>query len=60
MTGSGMLVLVLVSVAQFAGINFDETTASILVRDVLEVLGIVFAIWGQLRRKDLSFGFWRE
>lgn len=60
MTGTGMIITVLVFGAQWLGINFDQSTATVFVKDAVEVIGIVLAVWGQLRRKDLSMGLFRK
>jgi hypothetical protein len=60
MTGSGMLVLAVLWLGQWAGlVNFDQTQAAAIVKDALELIGYGLAIVGQLRRTDLSMGFWR-
>lgn len=60
MTGTGMGVLILVGVLQWLGISFDANQATTIVKDIVEVGSFVLMVWGQLRRADLSWGFWRK
>lgn len=59
MTGSGLAVIIITYVLQWLGVQFDANQVTVIVKDVLEVGGWLLMIIGQLKRKDLSYGFWR-
>ncbi len=59
MTGTGLVVLLITYALQWLGVSFDQNQIAIIVKDVVEVVGWVLTIWGQLRRKDLSMGLFR-
>ncbi len=59
MTGSGMAILAVMYIAQWLGLDFSQTQAATIVKDAIEAVGFVLSIWGQIRRSDLQYGFWR-
>ncbi len=60
LTGSGLLVLILTYVLQWLGVQFDANQLTVIIKDALEIAGWLMAIIGQLRRKDLSMGLFRN
>lgn len=60
MTGSGMVVALLTVILAHFHIVLSDSQASLLVKDVLEVAGIVMAVIGQVRRPDLHYGLVRR
>lgn len=60
MTGTGLLVLLVTYALQWLGVQFDANQVTVIVKDVLEVGGWVLTIVGQLRRKDLSMGIFKN
>jgi hypothetical protein len=60
MTGSGMAILIIMTIAQFLGISFDQNQVAMIVKDVIDIAGFVFMVWGQLRRNDLVMGLFRK
>lgn len=59
MTGTGLAVIIITYVLQWLGVQFDANQVTVIVKDVIEVVGWLLTIIGQLKRQDLSFGFWR-
>ncbi len=57
--GSGWLVLGLLWFLKAIEVDFDESQASHIISITWELVGFLMLIVGQLRRKDLSWGFWR-
>jgi hypothetical protein len=60
LTGSGMLVLLVTNLLAHFNIILGDGQAEQLVTAVLDLAGIVMAIWGQLRRPDLTMGMFRK
>lgn len=61
MTGVGGAVYIVALALRALGIDSieHEQIAQFIV-NLAGVVGFVFMVWGQLRRKDLSWGFWRK
>ena len=59
MSGTGLLVLGLGYVLNYLGVNADSSEVAGWADALLKVLGLVWMLWGQLRRKDLQMGLWR-
>lgn len=60
MTGSGMLVIALATILSWIGVNADSSQIAGWVDSILSVAGLLMLVIGQLKRKDLKFGFWRK
>lgn len=60
MTGTGLMVLVIVAVLKSLGFDIDEGTVTETVTSVAQIVGVVLALYGQYRRKDLKFGLLRK
>lgn len=60
MTGTGLLVLVIGSLLGWLGVDFSESQVVELTTKIIEISALLWVIYGQLRRKDLSWGFWRK
>ena len=60
MTGTGIIITLLEYSLTAMNVNFEAGSVSSFVNSVVVVVGFIFAVWGQLRRKDLSFGLFRN
>ncbi len=60
MAGSGWLVIVLTYVLGLLGVNADYSEIAGYANNIMGVIGLALIIIGQLRRKDLTLGFWRK
>lgn len=60
MTGSGLLILIILFILGQFGILATDTQLVQYLSDIAVIAGWLFTIWGQLRRKDLSFGLFRR
>lgn len=60
MTGTGIVVYIIGLVLFHSGINFDAGQLEGAVQGAFTLGGFLMMIWGQVSRKDLSWGFWRK
>lgn len=61
MTGSGIVVYFLVAFLQALGVvDANENDISRYVVNGIEIASYIMMAWGQIRRKDLAWGFWRK
>lgn len=60
MTGSGMLVIALGYILNYLGVNADSSDLAGYADGILKVAGLIMLLWGQLRRKDLTWGLFRK
>lgn len=60
MTGTGIAVYLVGLALNHAGINYDAGQLAGAVDGAFVVVGFVLTIWGQLRRRDLSMGLFRN
>jgi hypothetical protein len=60
MTGTGMIVTAVAAILGHFHIVLDNDTITALVKDIIEIGGIVLMVIGQLRRKDLVAGVIRK
>lgn len=42
------------------GVSVDEYVVYDIVTKFIEIAALIGVVWGQLARKDLSWGFWRK
>lgn len=59
MTATGAIVLALGYILKWAGVPFVEGDVEKVVDAIVQLVGWVGIVWGQIRRKDLRFGFLR-
>lgn len=59
-TGLGVVVLVLEQLAKLVGLELPEGSVGSAVNAVVQVVGFVLLVVGQLRRKDLKLGLVRK
>ena len=55
-----MLVTVIMFVAPMLGLDLEEGTVSDAISGLVQFVGFILMIWGQLRRKDLTIGMVRR
>jgi len=60
MTGTGMLTIALAYVLSWIGVTPETSQLAGWVDSIINLAGLVMLVWGQLSRKDLSWGFWRH
>jgi uncharacterized membrane protein len=60
LTGTGIIIFLISAGLEYFGIVVDENIVANAVNGFVSVLAFATIIVGQLRRSDLSFGFWRE
>jgi len=60
MAGTGTLITLFVMVFNLLGIEVLETDIQKALEGFVAILGLVYLIVGQIRRKDLSYGFFRK
>jgi len=60
MTGTGILTIILSYILSVLGVNAETSQIASWVASMINLLGLIWVIWGQLRRKDLSVGFFRK
>ena len=60
MTGSGLIALFIATLLGWLGINAETSQIVGWADSILSVFGLILLVWGQLRRKDLDWGFWRK
>ena len=60
MTGIGLVIVLVEMILKFLGVELPEGSVAKIINDLVSGIGGVLVIWGQLRRKDLSLGFWRK
>lgn len=60
MAGTGTLITLFVMVFKLLGIEVLETDIQKALEGFVAILGLVYLIVGQIRRKDLSYGFFRK
>ena len=60
MTGSGLLTIALGTVLGWLGVNAEASQLAGWVDAIVKLAGLIMLVIGQLRRKDLSWGFWRK
>ena len=60
MTGSGLLTMGLGLLLHWLGVNVETSQIAGWVDSIINVVGLVMLIIGQLKRKDLTFGLFRK
>ena len=59
MAGTGILTFVIIGLLSHFGIIATDSQIAGYIADVVTVTSWLLIIWGQLRRSDLTWGFWR-
>lgn len=60
MAGAGWLIVIVTSGLRLLGLEFDESQVGAAIQGLIEFIGFLLAIFGQLRRDDLSYGLLRK
>lgn len=60
MTGTGVAVYLLALFLNYMGLSYETGTLQGVVDAFLVILGFVWMLYGQMRRKDLFMGLWRK
>jgi len=60
LAGSGWIFLILGLLARFFELDLDEGAITETGTAVVLVISFLGALWGQFRRKDLTFGLFRK
>lgn len=60
MTGSGMIVVAISFILSHFGIQLGDDQVTAFVNGAVQVVGVIMAVYGQLRRKDLHMGLIRK
>lgn len=60
LTGTGIIVTAVGYLLNYYGISVGSEAISAVVRDVIEIAGVVGVIIGQIRRGDLKYGLIRK
>ena len=60
MTGTGLIIIVVMAILKWFGVAFDESQAAIQIGNALSFVGWTLTLVGQIRRKDLSIGLFRK
>lgn len=58
--GTGWVVIIVMWLLNYLGLEADEGTITAAVEAALVVFGFVAALIGQLRRRDLQYGLFRK
>jgi len=59
-TGIGVIVSVVFMALQYFGVGFPTGTEANFAEAVTVIVGIVMLVWGQMSRKDLKYGLFRN
>lgn len=59
-TGIGAIVVIIESVLRLFGVEVPEGSTLKVANGLLEIVGYVLLVYGQLRRKDLFYGIIRK
>lgn len=60
MTGTGLAIIAVEYLLTAMNISFEAGSVAAFVNGIVTVVGFVWIVWGQLRRKDLSWGMFRN
>ena len=60
MTGTGVAAYLIVAILQFLGVDVDYGTTVEAIVNLVAFVSFFLIVFGQLRRKDLRWGFWRK
>lgn len=60
MTGTGLVITLIQTLLTLFGFEFETDSLAAGINGLVAFFGFIFLIWGQLRRKDLSFGLIRK
>lgn len=60
MTGTGAFIALVEAALNFFGISIGDGVVAQAINGLLTFLSLLFVVWGQLRRKDLTFGILRK
>jgi len=60
MTGVGAIITVTEGLLKMFGVEIPDGSVSAGVNGLVSFVGLVFLVWGQVRRKDLNLGIIRK
>lgn len=60
MTGSGMIVVAISWVLNHFGIQIGNDQVTAFVNGLIQAIGVIMTVYGQLKRKDLHMGLIRK
>lgn len=60
MTGVGLVITLIETILSLLGVQFEAGSVTAAVNGLAVSVGFILLVWGQLRRKDLSFGLKRK
>ena len=59
MTGTGIAITLVEYALSAMNVTFDAGSVSAAINGLVTFVGLLFVVWGQLRRKDLTLGMFR-
>ena len=59
-TGIGVIITVLDAILPLVGVRLEPGTVSSAINGIVSFVGFILLVWGQVRRKDLKYGFFRK
>ena len=59
MTGTGIAITLIEYALSAMNVTFDAGSVSAAVNGLISFVGLLLVVWGQIRRKDLTFGMFR-
>lgn len=60
MAGAGAVITLIETVLRLLGVDFPEGSVAAAVNGIVAAAGLVFIVWGQIRRSDLHWGIVRK
>lgn len=60
LTGTGIVVFVLVQVLSYFNIIVPETQVQSAVEAIIQIVSFLMIIYGQIRRADMAYGLFRK
>lgn len=60
MTGSGIAIALVEYLLTVMNVKFEAGSVASFVNSIIVAVSFIFVVWGQMRRKDLSFGLFRN
>ena len=60
MTGTGITIVLIETILRVMGIEFPDYSVTETVNGIISAGGFVFLVWGQMRRKDITWGIFRK
>lgn len=60
MTGTGIVITLIEYALTVFNVKFDSGSVAAAINGLITFVGFIFVVWGQLRRKDLTLGMFRQ